>query len=188
MKTLKVREIERDENLGTIKKEITLTNGVSFTSPSRGIKQIKPNIYLQSNTRVKEIVKRIDEKALDSLEEGASARIAKEIKDSYQKDALNLVIFNLIIDKVPDKDKLSTLAHHLYASSENTVFLPTVRPALIKEGTKISAKRISNYQEMMRFIINEIQTVGNSKVIIGTVPLIAPKYSRPIVNFYLEQG
>lgn len=188
MKILKVREIERDENLGTIKKEITLTNGVSFTSPSRGIKQIKPNIYLQSNTRVKEIVKRIDEKALDSLEEGASARIAKEIKDSYQKDALNLVIFNLIIDKVPDKDKLSTLAHHLYASSENTVFLPTVRPALIKEGTKISAKRISNYQEMMRFIINEIQTVGNSKVIIGTVPLIAPKYSRPIVNFYLEQG
>lgn len=85
MKTLKVKEIERDENLGTIKKEITVTNGVSFTSPSRGIKQIKPNVYLQNNTRVKEIVKRIDEKTLDSLEEGSSSRSAKEIKDNYQK-------------------------------------------------------------------------------------------------------
>jgi hypothetical protein len=69
MKTLKVREIERDINLGTIKKEITLTNGVSFTSPSRGIKTIKPDAYLESKTRVKEIVKRIDDKALNALEE-----------------------------------------------------------------------------------------------------------------------
>jgi len=188
MKTMKVKEIERDENLGTIKKEITLTNGVSFTSPSRGIKQIKPNVYLQDNTRVKEIVKRIDEKTLDSIEEGSSSRSTKEIKDNYQKNALNLVIFNLILDKVPDKNKLSTLAHHLYASSENTVFLPTVRSALLKESNKISAKKLANYQEMMQFIIGEIQAVGNSKVIIGTIPLIAPKYSRPIVNFYLEQG
>lgn len=188
MKTMKVKEIERDESLGIIKKEITLTNGVSFTSPSRGIKPIKPDAYLQCNTKVNEIVKRIDEKALDALEEGASSRIAKEIKDNYQKNALNLVIFNLILDKVPDKNRLGTLAHHLYASSENTVFLPTVRSALLKENNKISAKKIAAYQEMMKFIIEEIQAVGNSKVIIGTVPLIAPKYSRPIVNFYLEQG
>ncbi len=188
MKTLKVKEIERDDNLGTIKKEITLTNSVSFTSPSRSIKLIKPDAYLQSNTRVKEIVKKIDEKTLDGLEEGSSTRIAREIKNDYQASALNLVIFNLIIDKVPDKNKLGTLAHHLYASSENTVFLPTVRSALLKENEKISAKKIVAYQEMMRFIIEEIQAVGNSKVIIGTVPLIAPKYSRPIVNFYLDQG
>jgi hypothetical protein len=188
MKTLKVREIERDINLGTIKKEITLTNGVSFTSPSRGIKTIKPDAYLESKTRVKEIVKRIDDKALNALEEGSSSRIAKEIKDNYQKNALNLVIFNLIMDKVPDKNRLGTLAHHLYSSSDNTVILPTVRSAFLKEGTKISDKKIAAYQEMMKFIIEEIQAVGNSKVIIGTVPLIAPKYSRPIVNFYLEQG
>jgi len=188
MKTLKVKEIERDENLGTIKKEITLTNGVSFTSPSRGIKTIKSDAYLESKTKVKEIVKRIDDKALNALEEGSSTRIAKEIKENYQKNALNLVIFNLTIDKVPDKNKLGTLAHHLYASSENTVILPTVRSAFIKEGTKISDKKIAAYQNMMKFIIEEIQAVGNSKVIIGTVPLIAPKYSRPIINFYLEQG
>ena len=188
MKKMKVKEIERDENLATIKKEITLSNGFSFTSPSRGIKPIKPDTYLQNNTKVNEIVKRIDEKALNSLEEGASSRIAKEIKDNYKIDALNLVIFNLILEKVPDKNKLSTLAHHLYASSENTIFLPAVRSALLKENNKISAKKIASYQEMMRFIINEIHAVGNSKVLIGTIPLIAPKYSRPIVNFYLEQG
>ena len=41
---------------------------------------------------------------------------------------------------------------------------------------------------MMKLIINEIKAVGNSKVLIGTVPLLAPKYSRSIVNFYLEYG
>ena len=188
MKTLKVKEIDRDETLGIIKKEITLTNGVSFTSPSRGIKPVKLDAYLENNTRVKEIVKRITDKDLNSLEEGSSSKIVKEIKKGYQKNGLNLVIFNLMLDEVPDKNKLTTLAHHLYASSENTVILPTVKSALFKEDKKFSEKKVLAYQDMMKFIIDEIQAVGNSKAIIGTVPLIAPKYSRSIVNLYHEQG
>jgi hemerythrin superfamily protein len=188
MRTLKVKEIDRDETLGIIKKEITLTNGVSFTSPSRGIKPVKLDAYLENNTRVKEIVKRVTDKDLNSLEEGSSSKIVKEIKKGYQKNGLNLVIFDLRLDEVPDKNKLTTLAHHLYASSENTVILPTVKPALFKEDKKFSEKKVLTYQNMMKFIIDEIQAIGNSKAIIGTVPLIAPKYSRPIVNLYHEHG
>ena len=41
---------------------------------------------------------------------------------------------------------------------------------------------------MMGLIIDEIKAVGNSKILIGTIPLLAPKYSRSIVNFYHEYG
>ena len=98
------------------------------------------------------------------------------------------MIFNLLFDKVPSKEKLSALAHHLYACSQATIFLPTVRTVLFKEGTKITEKRVQQYIGMMRAIIDEIKSVGNSKVLIGTVPLLAPKYSRSIVNFYHDYG
>ena len=185
---LRVREIERDESLGIMKKDLSVDGFFSFESPSKATKFIKPDSFLESNSKVNEIVKRIDEKVLDSLEEGASSRIAREISLSFKKDVLNLVIFNLIVDKVPVKNKISTLAHHLYASSQATIFLPTVRTALFKDNNKIVEKRVQQYLEMMRLIINEIKTVGNSKILIGTVPLLAPKYSRSIVSFYHEYG
>jgi hypothetical protein len=185
---LKVRELERDESLGVIKKGLTIDGFFSFESPSKATKLIKPDSFLDSNSRVNEIVKRIDEEVLDSLEEGASSRVAREISVNFKKDSLNLVIFNLIVDKVPSKDKISTLAHHLYACSQATIFLPAVRTALFKEGTKITEKRVQQYLAMMRTIIDEIKAVGNSKVLIGTVPLLAPKYSRSIVNFYHDYG
>ena len=67
------------------------------------------------------------------------------------------------------------------------MFLPAVRSALFKENKKISDRKISAYLEMMKFIVDQIR-IGNSKALIGTVPLLAPKYSRQIVQFYLDQG
>jgi hypothetical protein len=172
-----------------MKKDFSLDGFFSFESPSRATKKIKPDAFLETNSKVNEIVKKIDESGLDYLEEGASSRTAKEISFNFKKGCLNLVIFDLVLDKVPNKNKLSTLAHHLYASSEASIFLPTVRTALFKETNgKIVEKRVQQYLEMMRYIINEIKAVGNSKVLIGTVPLLAPKYSRSIVNFYHEYG
>jgi hypothetical protein len=185
---LRVREIERDESLGIMKKDLSVDGFFSFESPSKATKFIKPDSFLEANSKVNEIVKRIDEGVLDSLEEGASSRMAREIGLNFKKGSLNLVIFNLIVDRVPSKNKISTLAHHLYASSQATIFLPTVRTALFKENNKITEKRVQQYLEMMRVIIEEIKAVGNSKVLIGTVPLLAPKYSRSIVNFYHEYG
>lgn len=185
---LKVRELDRDDSLGVIKKGLSIDGVFSFETPSKATKRITSDTFLESNSSVNEIVKRIDDDVLNSLEEGASSRVAREISVNFKKDSLNLVIFNLIVDKVPSKDKISTLAHHLYACSQATIFLPTVRTALFKEGSKITEKRVQQYLVMMRNIIDEIKAVGNSKVLIGTVPLLAPKYSRSIVNFYNEYG
>lgn len=112
---LKVKEVERDESLGILKKDMSIDGFFSFETPSKATKFIKPDSFLETNSRVNEIVKRIDDGVLDSLEEGASFRTAKEIRSNYQKNSLNLVIFNLIVDRVPDKNKISTLAQHLYA-------------------------------------------------------------------------
>lgn len=185
---MKVREINRDEGLGIIKKQISLPNLFSFESPSRSIRPIKPDPFLDTNSKVNEIVKRIDDELLDSLEEGATSRITREIRSNFKKDKLNLVIFDLIFKEIPNRSKLSTLAQHLYASSHATIFLPTVKTALFMENGKISERRLGNHLDMMRLIINEIRSVGNTKVFIGVIPLLAPKYSRPIVNLYLEQG
>lgn len=188
MKLMKVREIERDESLGIMKKDISIPDFFSFVSPSKSTKFLRPDIFLEANSRVNEIVKRIDDRLLDSLERGATSRVAREIRLNFKKDKLNLVIFSLTFDRIPDKNKLSTLAQHLYASSQATIFLPAVRTALFKENDKISEKRLEQYLDMLKFIVNEIMSVGNSKVLVGTIPLLAPKFSRPIVNFYLDRG
>ena len=187
MRHFKVKEIERDQNLAILKKEISIDNSFFFVSPSKATKPLKYDAFVENNSRIHEIVKRVDGPLLDSLETGASSRIARDIKSDYRKNKLNLVIFNLTFDKIPDKNKLGTLAQHLYASSDSTVFLPAVRTALFKESDKISERRVNEYLEMMKFIVNQIM-IGNSKALIGTVPLLAPKYSRPIVKFYLDQG
>lgn len=70
---LRVREIERDESLGIMKKDFSVDGFFSFESPSKATKAIKPDAFLESNSKVNEIVKRIDEGALNSLEEGASS-------------------------------------------------------------------------------------------------------------------
>lgn len=177
-----------DDSLGVIKKGVSIDGLFSFETPSKATKRIASDAFLESNSRVNEVVRRIDEDNLNSLEEGASSRVAREISTNFKKDSLNLVIFNLIVDKVPNKDKITTLAHHLYACSQGTIFLPAARTALFKEGNKITEKRVQQYLVMMRNIIDEIKAVGNSKVLIGTVPLLAPKYSRSIVNSYREYG
>jgi hypothetical protein len=187
MRHFKVKEIDRDENLAVIKKEVSIDNSFLFRTPSKATKNIKPDGFIENNSKIHEIVKRIDDPVLNSLEEGASSRIAREIKNNYRKDKLNIVIFNLMFDKIPDKNRLGTLAQHLYASSDSTVFLPAVRSALLKENNKISENKINAYLGMMKFVIEQIR-ISNSKALIGVVPLLAPKYSRQIVNFYLDEG
>ena len=86
---------------------------------------------METNSKVNEIVKRIDDGVLESLEEGASSRTAREISLNYKKDSLNLVIFNLIVDRVPDKNKISTLAQHLYALKPSNYLLARCQDSFI---------------------------------------------------------
>lgn len=175
------------KDLGLSKKRFLFPTSSLLKDPSKSIKFLKPDLFLETKSRVNEIVRRVDDKTLESLDAGSASRSAREIRVNFRRGKLNLVIFDLISEKIPSKDKLSTLAHHLYASSEETIFLPTVRTTLFKENGKISDRKVMLYLEMMESIISEIKSVGNAKAFIGTIPLLAPKYSRPIVNFYLGQ-
>ena len=106
MGQFRVKEIERDQNLAIIKKEISIDNSFSFLSPSKATKPLKVDSFVEGNSSIHEIVKRIDEPLLDALETGASSRIAREIKTGYRRGKLNLVIFNLTFDRIPDKNRL----------------------------------------------------------------------------------
>jgi|SRR5208282_4754875 len=81
-----------------------------FMPPQRQQSVSRQIHFLESNSRINEIVKRIDDEVLDSLEEGASSRAAREISVNFKKDNLNLVIFDLLVDKVPSKDKIKLLS------------------------------------------------------------------------------
>lgn len=183
---IKVREMDRDEELGVIRKEITLPN-VIFETPSVSLKNIRRKRYPTTLT-VNEVTRRIDQKVINILEEEGTTPFVRRIRSNFLPDKLNLAIFDLRFDSIPSKPSLITLAHTLYASSDTTIFLPTVKSGLLKKDTRLSIDRIQRYCEMMKFIIEEIESVGNKKEFIGTIPLIPIKFSRPIIDLYHDKG
>jgi len=188
VREINIREIERDDELAILKKNISLPNIFSFETPTRSIKEIIQDRFLHSNLLVNEITRKVDDDFLKTLEEGATSRVTREIKSRFLENRLNLVIFNLIFDQIPEQNLVRTLAQQLYSSSHAIIFLPTIRTALLKENGKFSEKKVQAYLEMVKNIVNEIEVVGNVKPFVGTIPLIPIKYSRPIIDFYHSNG
>jgi len=182
MRLVKVNEVDRDKELGILKKDISIPNAFSLETPSKSIRRF--DNLLDSTMTVNEITRKIDNNTLRSLELGAASKITREIRSRFLKDKLNLVIFNLVLDRIPDKNLLDVLSQQLYASSEAVIFLPTVKIGLLKEEGRFTDRKIQEYLKMMDDIINEIESVGNAKAFIGTIPLVPIRYSRPIVRFY----
>lgn len=60
MRHFKVKEIERDQNLAILKKEISIDNSFFFVSPSKATKPLKYDAFVENNSRIHEIVKRVD--------------------------------------------------------------------------------------------------------------------------------
>jgi len=94
----------------------------------------------------------------------------------------------LMYDSIPSDEEIKTLTNYWYAASESTLFLPTVKMSMLREDTRFSDKRMSQYLGMLRQIIEITEAIGNTKAFIGTIPLVPPKYSKPIVALYLEKG
>lgn len=117
-----------------------------------------------------------------------------EIETQFIQNKLNLVIFNLTVDDIPERPLMRTFAQHLYAASDITIFLPTVKSALYKEPTasgkslKLSEVRFGKYVEMMRNLIEDIQSVGNHKAYVGTIPLVPIKFARELIGLYASKG
>ncbi|MBM5805807.1 MAG: hypothetical protein FJZ49_07105 [Candidatus Verstraetearchaeota archaeon] len=184
-KIIRAREIERDDELGIIKKEISLPNNIVFETPSASLKEVG---RMEFYSGINEITRRIDERLINFLEERGTTDFISFIRSKFLKDRLNLTIFDLRFDSVPDQNKLKTLTHCLYASNDVAIMLPIVKSKLLKENNTLSDAKFQEYLKMMAFIIDETEQIGNSKAFIGTVPLIAPKFSRSIIKLYHSRG
>jgi len=182
---MRIRERERDDELGISKKEVSITSSISFQTPTKSLKQLDG---LPSQFAVNEISKRITDKTLASMEIGTFKRTMRNIKSQFITGKLNLTVFDLRLDSFPSKHITRTFAEHLYASSDTHIFMPTVKTSLLKEGSKYSERRIQAYSQMMNDIMEEIESVGNKKVFIGTIPLLPIKFSRSIIKLYHDKG
>lgn len=181
---IRAKGIDRDEKFGIFRKRIQASSLPSFETPTKCLKNIR---YSPPNFKINEVIKRITPEIVESIYDG-QYQSPKTIKKKFLQNKLNLTIFHLMHTRVPEKVKVRSLVNYLYASSESTLFLPTVRMAMLKDDSKISDRKFEDYVEMMRYMINITENIGNRLAFIGTVPLIAPKFTRKIINLYLDKG
>jgi len=183
--TIQVHEKNRDEEFGILRKEVLFPMVPPIETPTKCVKN--PPSTILPNASINEVIKKITLKSIESIREGIDTP-NKSIKPRFLPNKLNLTIFELMFDMVPDKDKIKSLTSYWYASSQSVLVLPTVTSTMLKEGKKLSDKKIFEYVGMMRYIIEITEAVGNHKAFIGTIPLLPPKYSKPIIELYLEKG
>ncbi len=184
---LNVREQGRDDELGIIRKGITLPGGFSFESPSRSVARTSGTD--PAGVKVNEIPRQITFETISSLESGTST-LVRDIRSKFIPNALNLAIFDLKFDDAPPPSAVRTIAQYLYSASDKVVTLPTVKSAFLKDKgkyPKLSDSKVASYVNMMKLIIDQVEA-GNGKAIIGTVPLVAPRFSRQILQAYFSKG
>lgn len=181
---IRARDVARDEDFGILKKEISVPRMPTFETPTKCVKNLTSNI--PSTVRINEVTKRITPKTIESIQEGTDTP-GRNIFPKFLPDRINLTIFDLIFDVVPEWDQIKTLASYWYAASQFTLFLPTVKTAMLKDDKKFSEKKITQYVGMMRDLIEITESIGNTKAFIGTIPLMPIKFSRPIIQLYHEK-
>lgn len=184
---IKAREQNRDEELGTIRKRIEAPRVSPFETPTKCLKGLSRK-HFPSTVSINEVIKRLYPETVEMIQEGSYLSPRKTIMSRFLPNRLNLTIFELMFDAVPSDDKIETIAHYLYAGSQSTFVLPTVKTAMLKDGNKFSIKKIDEYIEMMHNMIEVTERTGNTRAFIGTIPLIPSKFSRRIVELYLSKG
>lgn len=184
---IRVRERDRDEEFGIIRKRIEAPRLPSFETPTKCLKGLSRKQF-PSNVSVNEVIRRIYPETVELIQKGPYPSPRKTIMSRFLPNRLNLTIFELMFNSVPSSDKIETIAHYLYAGSQSTFVLPTVKTAMLKEGNKFSTEKINEYVEMMRNMIEVTEATGNTKAFIGTIPLIPSKFSGRIVELCLSKG
>ena len=181
---IKVNGIDRDEKFGVFRKRVQVSDLPSFETPTRTLKN---NPLASQDFKINEVIKKITPEIVDSIYNG-QYQSPNMIKKNFVNNKLNLTIFHLTYNQIPAKPKIRAIINYLYACSESTLFLPTVKTSLFMEGKKISEKRFRDYIEMIQHMITTTEAIGNRMAFIGTIPLIAPKLTREMVNMYLDKG
>jgi hypothetical protein len=189
----KIRETDRDDRLGVVKKEISSHSGdFAFNSPIVSQKTPKIETDIQK-LRINEITRQIDDNVITELETRGTVPFRNSVRREFLTGKFNLTIFNLKFDRVPNDATIRLLAHTLHSSSQSAMMLPAVKTAFLQEEipnrkTPIySLRKVQDYIKMMELIIQE-NKIGNGKELIGTIPLIPPKFVRPIIELYLSEG
>jgi len=182
---IRAREVDRDEEFGIFRKQIQAPSLSSFETPTKCLKNIR---YVLPTLRINEVIKRITPDTVESMQSRSYPIPSVAIKKKFLLNKLNLTIFHLMYKKVPTKYEQEIIVNNLYAGSESTLFLPTVQATMLKDGNRISDKKFEDYVEMMRHMIELTERLGNRLAFIGTVPLIAPKFTRKLISLYLDKG
>jgi len=196
---MRAREIKRSEDLPIIKKSISFSD-LSVTTPVKGVKSSNLKKYdkaerKESGCMINEISKSLDSSTLEGIygTEGFSLGMKRDIQDRYSPDSVNFVFFNLKAAKFPDENLTNSLGHVIYSASDKVVCLPTIQMGMLKSPTstgksqKIDERKVEDYLLFQQRIIDAVN-VKNSKEILGTIPLLVPKYSRRIIDLYINNG
>lgn len=180
---IKVHEEDRDEKYGILRKEINVINVPSFETPTKCIKKlVKP---IPPNAHINEITKKINLKTINAFQEGRV--LPKDLRLRFMDNKLNLTIFDLMFNSAPSYEITKAISNYWYVCSENTLVLPTVKSAMLKENNTWSPKKISECVAFFKNLIDLAEMI-NFKPFIGTIPLLPPKFSKPFVELYLDKG
>jgi hypothetical protein len=178
-----IRECNKDDDYGVIKKEITMPRLPSFETPTKCVKNL--GHPLPSTASINEVTKRVSLRTIESFRSGGEQ--PRELLRRCIPNKLNLTIFDLMLDEAPSHEATKSLSSYWYASSENTLFVPTVRTKMLQEVNRTwSEKRIRACVAFLRDLI-DITEIINYKAFIGTIPLLPFKFSKPFVDLYLEK-
>lgn len=185
---INVSEQGRDDDFGILKKRVSFPGSYTVETPVKCVKN--PSSSIINDSSINEIIKKISPKILESIWDGTDTP-SRSIKSRYIDGKINLTIFELMFNKIPNKDRLKSLASYWYAASQSVLFLPTTSTSMLKENKedkKISEKRLLEYVDILRYMIETTEAIGNHKAFMGTIPLLAPKFTAPIIKLYLEKG
>jgi len=181
---IRARSVDRDAEFGILKKEISVPRMPTFETPVRCVKDLRSDIPF--TVCINEVTKRISPKTIASIQEGTDTP-RRSLFPKFLRNRINFTIFELVFDSVLEWDQIKSLASYWYVASQSTLFLPTVRMSMLKDGEKLSEKKIEEYVWMMRNLIEITEAIGNTKAFIGTIPLMPIKYSKPIIQLYHQK-
>ena len=167
---LKIRPLSRDENIGVIKKSVSISDN-SITTPTKAIKYTNIKSYLKEK-KINEISKRINLDTLKNFYEKDAGTFCKKVKDNFLSNCFNFVFFNLIAKKFPDDDLIDTFGRVIYPASDKIICLPYVQKATLSSPTasgksqRIDPKKVDDYLIFQQKVIDAIN-FKNSKDILG---------------------
>ncbi len=179
-----IREHGKDDDYGVIKKEISVLRSPNFETPTKCIKNLENP--LPTTAQINEVTKRVSLRTIESFRSGYEQ--PKDLRLRCIPNKLNLTIFDLMFDEAPSHEITKSLSSYWYASSENTLFVPTVRSKMLKvdKAHPWSELRILQCVAFLRDLIN-VTEMRNFKAFIGTIPLLPSKFAKPFVDLYLEK-